>query len=264
MNDIKAILLGIAMLTALVTIQPIHDINGQQKLSAEEIFKNSENSIVGILLPDDEGYDRSRHDADVEYSGSGFVYQKDGNNLQIVTNHHVVEDERSVKVGFSDGSNYNGKVLGKDSKKDIAVVQIVWNSTRNQQPAPEPLVFANSSNLKVGEEVIAIGNSFYGCDDEDDDDDCDDDKDDTGQTFSNMLTKGVISKFGVYITDTDPPSIPNGIVTDAITSPGSSGGPILNMEGEVVGIIDAGGDDGMCCTYAIASNTAKQTVEEIS
>ena len=216
---------------SVATIQSIQNTNGQQKLSAIEIFKNVDNSIVGIVLPNNKDYDKNYHDANVEYDGSGFVYKKDGNTLQIVTNQHVVGKSQKVKVGFGDGSLYPGKVLGTNSKGDIVILQIVWDSTRNQQQPPRALLFGNSSELKIGEQVIAISSSGFG-----------------GQTFPNLLTTGVISWLGANITNFEDgtPDIINGIVTDVATAGGSSGGPLFNMRGEIVGITAAGDDKEQC------------------
>jgi S1-C subfamily serine protease len=108
------------------------------------------------------------------------------------------------------------------------------------------LVIGNSAELQVGEQVIAIGNPFL-----------------SDQSFANLLTTGVISKLGVEASVGDvetESSILNAIVTDAATADGSSGGPLLNLKGEVVGMNTAGDDNTPCCTYAIPSNTIKHIV----
>jgi S1-C subfamily serine protease len=102
-----------------------------------------------------------------------------------VTNAHVVEGFKRVEVSFIDGSIYTAEVKGIDFQGNIGVLQIIWNVTSQQQQPPSPLVIGNSSELQVGEQVIAIGNPFL-----------------SDQSFANLLTTGVIRKLVVeYLQD---------------------------------------------------------------
>jgi S1-C subfamily serine protease len=142
--------------------------------------------------------------------GSGFVYDKQGH---IVTNNHVIDGANTADVTFVDGNTYTAKVIGKDTSGDIAVLQIIDNFS------PEnlvPLTIANSSSLQVGQQVIAIGNPFG---------------------LSDTMTTGIVSQMGRILPNPDTGfSIPEGIQTDAPINPGNSGGPLLNMQGQVIGI----------------------------
>ena len=142
--------------------------------------------------------------------GSGFVYDKQGH---IITNNHVIDGANTADVTFVDGNTYRAKVIGKDSSRDIAVLQIIDNFS------PEnlvPLTIANSSSLQVGQQVIAIGNPFG---------------------LSDTMTTGIVSQMGRLLPNPDTGfSIPEGIQTDAPINPGNSGGPLLNMQGQVIGI----------------------------
>ena len=142
--------------------------------------------------------------------GSGFVYDKQGH---IVTNNHVIDGANTADVTFVDGNTYTAKVIGKDTSGDIAVLQIINNFS------PEnlvPLTIANSSSLQVGQQVIAIGNPFG---------------------LSDTMTTGIVSQMGRILPNPDTGfSIPEGIQTDAPINPGNSGGPLLNMQGQVIGI----------------------------
>ena len=229
---------------SLTIIIPIHEAYSQQQLQqlpVNVIFKMVANSTVGIITnPTIDSND------DIEYDGTGFVYDAGENTPYIVTNAHVVQDFETVEVRFIDGSIHTAMVEGVDPQGDIAVLRIVGNITTQQQQPPTPLAIANSSELQVGEQVIAIGNPFIG-----------------DQSFANLLTTGVISKLGVEAVVGDvetETSILNAIVTDAATAGGSSGGPLLNLRGEVVGMNTAGDDNTPCCSYAIPSNTIKHIV----
>ena len=226
-----------------LTLIPVQDAHGQQQLQQhpiDEIFKKVENSIVGIIT---ESYDGPN----LEYDGTGFVYDAGEDLPYIVTSSHVVEGSDEVGVSFIDGSVYRAEVKGIDRQGDIAVLQIIGNVTsQQQQQPPSPLEIGNSSELQVGEQVIAIGNPSL-----------------SDQSFANLLTTGVISKLGVeYLQDDEfgTGSILNAIVTDAAIAEGNSGGPLLNLKGEVIGMNTASEDDTPCCTYAIPSNTIKQIV----
>jgi putative serine protease PepD len=141
-----------------------------------------------------------------------------------------------VTVTFSNGNTYTADALGKDSKNDIAVLKINWSAStmQQQQQPPEPLVIGNSSELQVGEQVIAIGYPFL---DE--------------QSFSNLLTSGVVSKVGVEVRafedeegeEEDEPPILNAIITDAAIADANSGGSLLNMQVQVIGINTASDED---------------------
>lgn len=218
-------------------------IEDPESNTVSNIYNKAENSIVGIITPLTEG---TTDIVEPIYEGSGFVYDNIENSvLHIVTNEHVVRDFQTVKVVFVDGSEYTADVIGIDPEGDIAVLQIVWNETQQAQ-APEPLEIGNSSTLQVGEQVLAIGNPFF-----------------AEESFTNLLTTGIISKLGANPSVDDEGvffNIPNAIVTDAAISGGSSGGPLLNMQGQAIGMLIASENETPCCTYAIPSNRITRIV----
>jgi S1-C subfamily serine protease len=130
-------------------------------LSLNTIFKQVENSVVQITSTTPTTSDSSNQSSsNTTKLGSGFVYDKQGH---IVTNGHVVGDAKVVDVTFPDGNRYTAKVIASDIYSDIAVVQISQNSSQSQRQLLsylKPLVLGNSSNLEVGDTVIAIGNPF--------------------------------------------------------------------------------------------------------
>jgi S1-C subfamily serine protease len=141
--------------------------------------------------------------------GSGFVYDKSG---YIITNYHVVSSATNIVVTFNDGNTYSAELVGADPYGDIAVIKLVDPSEENLVP----VVFSNSTNLKVGNPVLAIGNP-YGLD--------------------NTLTFGIVSQIGRLLPNSDSGySIPNVIQTDAAINPGNSGGPLIDLSGGVVGM----------------------------
>lgn len=181
-----------------------------------EIFNMTENSVVQITSTRPttnevviiNGKQIPQNDVAL---GSGFVYDQEGH---IITNYHVVADTKEVDVTFVDGDTYNAKVIGKDPYSDIGVIQITDNEFLQKGLAP--LKIANSSELQVGEQIIAIGNPFG---------------------LSGTLTTGVISQKGRLLpNEVTGYSIANTLQTDAAINPGNSGGPLLNMKGEVVGM----------------------------
>lgn len=219
-------------------------IENTQQMGSESVpsvIENISNSVVGIvsLLSAE-----SAAGVNPEFDGSGFVYDKEGRIVHLVTAEHVVAgfEEEPFYAYFQDGSREIAKVVGTDPIADIAVLQIVWNSTRPL----EPVVMANSSNLHVGEQVIAIGSPFL-----------------SAQSFVNLVTNGIISKVGDEIlppAETPTPPILNAIITDASVTGGNSGGPLLNNQGQVIGMILAEDVGVECCTYAVPSNTISRVV----
>jgi serine protease Do len=202
-----------------------------------DLFEETQQSVVqvsGTLNEDDPLFGISL--------GSGFVYDNSGH---IITNYHVVagSDPNDISITFIDGTVYRARVVGADQYSDLAVLRVEDNV-----PAGKliPLRLANSSGLLVGQEVVAIGNPFG---------------------LSGSMTEGIISGLNRLIpvyqdpfSDVAAPafSIPDVIQTDAAINPGNSGGPLLNMQGEVVGINSAifsttGGFAGV--GFAVPSNT---------
>jgi S1-C subfamily serine protease len=203
------------------------------------IFKQVENSVVQITskVPPIPSNPQNPQAPNATALGSGFVYDKLG---RIITNNHVVGNAKIVDVTFVDGNRYTAKVVGSDIYSDIAVLQVIENIT---QPL-NPLVIGNSSKLEVGDPVIAIGNPFG---------------------LSGTITTGIVSGIGRLLPAAAGLgfSIPNAIQTDAPINPGSSGGPLLNMQGQVVGINTAGisssiGFSGVA--FAIPSSTITRIV----
>jgi putative serine protease PepD len=169
--------------------------------------------------------------------GTGFVYDADGN---ILTNQHVVSGASAVRVKFSDGSTYKATVVGADPSTDVAVLHV-------DAPASKlhPLTLADSSRVSVGDGVVAIGNPFG---------------------LDGTVTSGIVSAVGREISAPDDTPIENAIQTDAAINHGNSGGPLLNLQGQVVGITsqiqsEGGGNDGV--GFAVPSDTAKQIASQL-
>jgi S1-C subfamily serine protease len=164
--------------------------------------------------------------------GSGFVYNLTG-SMVVVTNNHVVHGATDVSVTFSDGNGYAATVNGTDAYSDLAVLSVAGAP----QTEFKPLMIVNSSLLKVGDPVIAIGNPY-------------------GLTGS--LTTGVISALGRTISETDLAgnfAIANIIQTSTPINPGNSGGPLLSVNGTVVGITTAIVENSQGLGFAVPSNT---------
>jgi S1-C subfamily serine protease len=207
------------------------------------IFKNVENSIVQITskIPTGAPNPLNPQSENATTLGSGFVYDKQGH---IVTNGHVVGDARIVDVTFVDGNRYTAKVVASDIYSDIAVIQISQNVTQQQLLSSlKPLVIGNSSELEVGDQVIAIGDPFG---------------------LSDTMTTGIVSGLGRLLPAAGAGfSIPNIIQTDAPINPGNSGGPLLNLQGEVIGMntaIFSGTGTFSGIGFAIPSNTMTRIV----
>ena len=170
--------------------------------------------------------------------GSGFVYQFQ-NRMVVITNYHVVQDTTDLSVTFSDGNGYAATVLGTDPYSDLAVV-----STNAPASEFKAIEIVGSSTLRVGDQVIAIGNP-YG--------------------LVGSLTTGVVSAVGRTITEDTAGgySIANIIQTSTPINPGNSGGPLLNVLGDVVGITTAIVSDSQGLGFAIPSNTILREISAL-
>lgn len=171
----------------------------------------------------------------VQGSGSGFLIDGQGN---ILTNYHVVSGARSIEVTLADRSRHPAQLIGRDRWSDLAVIKI---SDRKDLPYVK---LGNSSNLQVGQKVLAIGNPFG---------------------FQGTLTTGVISALGRDIRDEQNRVLEDLIQTDAAINPGNSGGPLLNARGEVIGINTAifgpGGSVGI--GFAIPIGTVENILADL-
>jgi len=206
--------------------------NNNNDLSLNDLFELVENSIVQVTktMPPANPFGPDKENT--TSLGSGFIYN---NKSYIVTNNHVVENAKVVDVTFINGDRYTANVTGTDPFSDLAVIKINENTTN----IPKPLVVGNSSELKVGDQVVAIGNPFG---------------------LDSSMTTGIVSQIGRLLSiDERGFSIPNAIQTDALINPGNSGGPLLNMKGEVIGVNTAGifpGGIGL----AVPSNTVLRII----
>ena len=184
----------------------VKQVSGQTLMSPAEVYASTVNSVVSINCSSVSTniFGQSVQSAS---SGSGFIITQDG---YIVTNHHVISGASSVTVTLHDGREYPATVVGSDSDYDVAVLKI--NATDLQ-----PVTLGNSSNVNVGDSVLAIGNPL-------------------GElTFS--MSQGIVSCCDRAINVDGTPF--NMIQVDASINPGNSGGPLMNLYGEVVGIVSA-------------------------
>lgn len=169
--------------------------------------------------------------------GSGFFVSADG---LIVTNRHVVEDAKAdYTVTLEDGTTYPARVLDRDPSLDLAILKVEIS----QAPS---LSLGDSDGVRIGETVLAIGNALA--------------------RFQNTVTKGIISGTNRHILADGVGGselIEGAIQTDAAINLGNSGGPLINLKGEVVGVTTAVSGDGQSLGFAIPSNAVKQAVESV-
>jgi len=167
--------------------------------------------------------------------GSGFIWDTEGN---IVTNYHVVASASIVDVEFADGSQYSASVIGLDPNSDLAIIKVNPNGK-----ILTPLNLGDSTNVKVGNHTIVIGSPF-------------------GQEFS--MSSGIVSAIKRTVPSQNAMfSIPNVIQTDAAINPGNSGGPLMDIDGNVIGINSliisrSGGNQGI--GFAIPINSVKKII----
>ena len=163
--------------------------------------------------------------------GSGFVISSDG---LILTNNHVVEKATEIKVKLQDGKEYDAKIVGRDPKTDLALIQ-----TKPGKDFPKPVVLGDSDSIQIGDWVMAVGNPFG-----------------LGET----VTTGIISAKG-RIIGAGP--YDDFLQTDAAINPGNSGGPLFDMNGAVVGINTAIVAQGQGIGFAIPINLAKSLLPQL-
>jgi S1-C subfamily serine protease len=227
--------------------------NNSSELSLPDLFSKVEKSAVQVASKEDTGISLGSR------LGSGFVYDRNGH---IVTNYHVITggtSEGKVQITFLDGSTYNARLIGGDPFSDLAVLKLDEENIPSHKLVPLPI--GDSTTLRVGERVVAIGNPFG---------------------LSGSMTEGIVSGLGRMLPSAEQeeelemipsnptPSasflIPDIIQTDAPINPGNSGGPLLNIRGEVIGINTAifsttGASAGI--GFAIPSNTIKKVVPSL-
>lgn len=225
-------------------IPPVDNSTNTDSMPLPDLFTKVEKSVVQVTEQDNSNELGSR-------LGSGFVYDKDGH---VITNYHVVvpgsNNNDELQVSFLDGNVYSAELVGFDQFADLAVIK-VKNITSDKLT---PLPLANSTNLRIGETVVAIGNPFG---------------------LSGSMTVGIVSGLGRLLPSnengenlgtTSSFSIPNIIQTDAAINPGNSGGPLIDTQGRVIGINTAifsntGVYSGV--GFAIPSNTISKVAQSL-
>lgn len=146
--------------------------------------------------------------------GSGVIYKKDGDSAYLVTNNHVIDKAERIEIVLADGSKVVGKLIGADTYSDLAVVKISSDKIKTVAQ------FADSSKINIGEVAIAIGSPL-------------------GTEYANSVTEGIVSSLSRTVTlknEEGQTVSTNAIQTDAAINPGNSGGPLINIEGQIIGI----------------------------
>ncbi|MCX6720759.1 MAG: trypsin-like peptidase domain-containing protein [Candidatus Staskawiczbacteria bacterium] len=178
-------------------------------------------------------------------AGSGFIVSEDG---LILTNKHVVSDRSAEYAVFTnDGQKYNAKVLALDPVQDLAIIKIQLPNVKEFIPFPS-VILGDSSGIQIGQTAIAIGNAL-------------------GQ-FSNTVSVGVVSGLGRTISASDnigsfSETLEGIIQTDTAINSGNSGGPLVNLKGEVIGINTAMAEGAQSIGFALPINMAKKDIDQV-
>jgi S1-C subfamily serine protease len=236
---VATFLTGIAFLMGASTLSvPALAFSTDDERNSVEVFEAARPSVVFVT---NQQLARDPYSFDLvtvpRGSGTGFVWDKQG---YIVTNYHVVEGARQITITLQDQSNWPAEVVGLAPERDLAVLKIDGKKAKL-----DALPLGDSSDLRVGRKVLAIGNPFG---------------------LDATLTTGVVSALGREIISPNQRKITNVIQTDAAINPGNSGGPLLNSEGKLIGVntmiySPSGASAGI--GFAIPVNTVKEVVPEL-
>ena len=220
-----------AQSTAKTTASPI---------SLTQLYKDASPGVVDITVNSTQSSDNGffgPQRQETEAEGSGFVYDAKGD---IITNAHVVDGANAINVQFKDGTTAKATLVGKDESTDIAVIKVDVASSELH-----PLTIGTSSNVEPGQEVAAIGSPFG---------------------LAETMTAGIVSAVNRTITAPNNFSISGAIQTDAAINHGNSGGPLLNTEGQVIGVnaqIESNSNDNAGVGFAIPIDAVKSVAADV-
>ena len=237
----------------------VSDVQYSNDTSTTQAVEKVQNAVVSVInyqtqssnsLSTIFGNIESSDELAVAGEGSGVIYKKDGDTAYIVTNNHVISGAEKIDILLASGEKLSGELVGADTFSDIAVIKIAADKVTTIAE------FANSDTIKVGETAIAIGSPL-------------------GSVFANTVTRGIISSLSRTVTlqTEDGQTIStNAIQTDAAINPGNSGGPLINIQGQVIGInsskitsssISSSGVAVEGMGFAIPSNDVVQIINQL-
>ena len=208
------------------------------------VITYSSNSQNSLITSDETDIDTNAEQVFSE--GSGVIYKKEGDTAYIVTNTHVINGAKKVDIRLADGTKVPGDIVGSDTYSDIAVVKIAADKVTTVAE------FGDSSQLTVGETAIAIGSPL-------------------GSEYANTVTQGIVSSLNrnVSLKSEDGQAIStNAIQTDTAINPGNSGGPLINIQGQVIGITSSkiasnGGTSVEGLGFAIPANDVINIIKQL-
>ena len=208
------------------------------------VITYSSNSQNSLITSDETDTDTNAEQVFSE--GSGVIYKKEGDTAYIVTNTHVINGAKKVDIRLADGTKVPGDIVGSDTYSDIAVVKIAADKVTTVAE------FGDSNQLTVGETAIAIGSPL-------------------GSEYANTVTQGIISSLNRHVSlkSEDGQAIStNAIQTDTAINPGNSGGPLINIQGQVIGITSSkiasnGGTSVEGLGFAIPANDVKNIIKQL-
>ncbi len=225
---------GTETIVRQVTVRDSQPASRTTALSVNAVYRRAHRGVVDITVTGSSPFGPSQSS---QAEGSGFVYDSRGD---IVTNQHVVDGAQSITVKLWNGKTYKARVVGTDSSTDLAVIRV-------DAPASQlhPLSLGDSSDVAVGDGVIAIGSPFG---------------------LEGTVTSGIVSALHRELRSQTGFTIADSIQTDAAINHGNSGGPLLSTSGQVIGVnsqieSDSGGNDGV--GFAIPSNTVRTVVSQL-
>ena len=235
----------------------VSNVNYDNETSVTEAVSTVQDAVVSVIGYEQNsgtidslfGSQNSSGDLTVSSEGSGVIYKKVGDYAYLVTNTHVIAGAQQIDIQLSSGEKVEGELVGSDTYSDIAVIKI------DASKVTTVAEFADSDTIKVGETAIAIGSPL-------------------GAVYANSVTQGIVSSLSRTVTTQSEDGqiiSTNAIQTDTAINPGNSGGPLINIQGQVIGItsskitfVDANSNvsvEGM--GFAIPSNDAIAIINQL-
>jgi putative serine protease PepD len=220
-----------------VTVADSVPTSASTSLSVAQVYQRANKGVVQITVTSAGQSDQFGQSQSQQALGSGFVYDANGH---IITNEHVVDGAQSISVKLWNGATYKATLVGSDSSTDLAVLKLDAPSS-----VLHPLALGNSDAVFVGQGVVAIGSPFG---------------------LQETVTSGIVSALHRSMQAPNNFTINDSIQTDAAINHGNSGGPLLDLNGHVIGVnsqieSDSGGSDGV--GFAIPSNTVRSIATQL-